>query len=372
MSDRGVIRPDGDELEAVLWLRALPGLSDSKLHELVTRYGSARAALSAPAPVLGERAASLRDSPVVRGRIESALRTIDRLNVTVLTRSSPSYPERLAHLHDPPFVLFARGRLELLERPIVAIVGSRRATTYGLDVARLLAGDLARAGLVVVSGMARGIDGAAHVAALEHGTIGVLGCGVDVVYPTEHGELHRRVAEEGLLLSEFLPGTGVRPFRFPQRNRILAALAAGVVVVEASEKSGALITAAHALELGREVFAVPGPIGRPTSVGSNRLIQDGAALVADAADVLDGLGFAVALRDRTPGGEAARPPAGLDGRLLRLWESLEPEPRHVDEIARGAGLASAETLVGLLELELRGHARQLPGMRFGRAVARLG
>lgn len=358
--------PEPEELRALLELRALPGIGDLKLAALLERYGTARRALAAPAEALGERAAAERGTARIHGWVERALETIARWGVAVLKRESAAYPAVLRELHDPPALLFALGRLELLGRPAVAVVGSRHPTVYGAQAAAMLAADLSRAGVVVVSGMARGIDGAAHAAALGGGTIGVLGCGIDVVYPPEQAPLYERVAGEGLLLSEFLPGEPPLPHHFPRRNRVIAALARGVLVVEATERSGAMATVRHALELGRDVYAVPGPIGRPTSAGTNRLIQEGAKLVTTAADVLEELGMAAA----APGGETSAPPgppAGLAGDRLALWAALGDEPCHVDVIAAACGIRSEAALVALLDLELLGHARRLPGMQFVRA-----
>lgn len=379
-----------DELRALLHLRALPGIGDIRLRRLLDHYGTATAALSAPAKALGRDAAAARSTPPVLGRIERSLQTIDRLGIHVLTDVDPAYPPGLRHLHDPPPLVFARGRLELLRRPAIAVVGARRHTLYGGRLARDLAADLSRAGFVVISGLARGIDGAAHEAALDAGagdsggaTIGVLGCGIDVVYPREHAHLFARIAEEGLLLSEFLPGEPAVRYNFPRRNRIIAALADGVLVVEATGRSGTLITVDHALDLGRDVFAVPGPIDRPTSEGTNRLIQQGAMLVTSVADIATalktpGIDSTASVELGTVGTVTAAPtprvatratmtaPPDLKGELLRLWRRLEVDPLHVDELASACGISTSSALIALLELELRGHARQLVGMRFVR------
>ena len=227
----------------------------------------------------------------------------------------------------------------------------------------MLAAGLARAGVVVVSGLARGTDAAAHEGALAGGTVAVLGCGIDVAYPPEHRALQERIAGQGLVLTEFPPGTPPLRHHFPQRNRLIAALSRGVVVVEASARSGALITANRALDLGREVFAVPGPIGRRTSEGTNALLRDGARIVLDATDILAELG----LPAPEPDGAGAAPPAGLSGPALAVWQALSAESRHVDEVAARAGLDPAAALRALLELELLGCARQTAGMRYARA-----
>jgi DNA processing protein len=237
--------------------------------------------------------------------------------------------------------------------------------------------------LVVVSGLALGIDGVAHEAALDAdgGTIAVLGCGIDVLYPREHRRLYDRVAAQGLLLSEFTPGEPPLRYHFPRRNRIIAALAQGVLVVEASRRSGSLITVDQATDLGRDVLAVPGPIGRESSAGTNELIRDGAAVVLGVDDIMDALGMsgpkgasdgmaagAPELAATRPAPELP-PPAGLEGEALLLWSTMGEEPRHASELAGRCGLDPSATLVHLLTLELEGHARQLAGLRFVRMPA---
>ena len=372
---------DLEELRALLHLRALPGLGDVRIGRLLDRYGSALAALEAPPEMLGA-AAEVRGSRRVLGHVERSLETIERLGLHVLLEEDAWYPPGARELHDPPPILFARGRLELLVRPAIAVVGARRHTEYGARIAAMLAGELADAGFAVVSGMARGIDAAAHLAALEAagegGTIGVLGCGVDVVYPRSHGRLYERIAREGLLISEFLPGEPAQRHNFPRRNRIIAALSEGVLVVEAGERSGALITADHALDLGREVFAVPGPIDRATSVGTHRLIREGATLVSSVLDIVTELKRADltgtardaewATKDEQPGLPFdPDPPPGLSGVPLRVWKRLEPDPLHIDELVSACGLDPARTVAALLELELAGLARKVTPMRFARA-----
>ena len=213
--------------------------------------------------------------------------------IVKIARGTKYYPARLNDLHDPPSNLYIKGDIHLLHQPMIAIVGSRTASTEGIQNASMLAKALARAGLLILSGMAKGIDGAAHRACIElgvgHFTVAVFGTGVDVIYPREHIELAKAIGQQGLLLSEFPPGTGPQRFHFPRRNRIIAALALGVVVVEAAEKSGSLITARLAADLGREVFAVPGSIQNPISGGCHLLIQQGAKLVRGPADILEEL-----------------------------------------------------------------------------------
>lgn len=304
---------------------------------------------------------------VARRRVDVVQRAMTELDVELIIYGSQAYPLALLHVPEPPPLLFVRGELSLLDRVIVAVVGSRQATEYGLTAARMLAQELAGAGVVVSSGLARGIDGAAHQGALEAGggTIAVLGCGVDIAYPREHAQLQEEIARRGLLLSEFLPGQPPLAHHFPRRNRIIAGLSRGVVVVEAPMRSGALITAGQALELGKDVFAVPGPITRVTSAGTNALLRDGAHFVMEVADVLDVVGVPT----RTvPKPTAAPPlpvlPADLPKEVHSLWAVLDDEPRHVDDLSARTGLAAAHVLASLLRLELNGLVRQVAGKRY--------
>lgn len=265
-------------------------------------------------------------------------------------------PSLLAAIHDPPPRLYVRGdaRLDLLAGPCVAVVGARACSGYGSHVARLLGRELAAAGVVVVSGLARGIDGEAHRGALEAGgaTVAVLGCGIDRDYPAAHAELARRIVVDGLVLSEYEPGVEPAPWRFPARNRIVAGLCAATVVVEARERSGALITADFALEEGREVFAVPGEITSALSAGTNALLRLGATPLTSPSDVLETLG----IEERRP---AAAEPAGAPGVLLAL---LRDGPASADELVRRSGLAADAVAVALTELELGGAASSADGV----------
>ena len=258
-----------------------------------------------------------------------------------LARSAPAFPPLLHAIHDPPPGLFLRGGAgaELLSRPAVAIVGARACSGYGASVARMLGRELARAGLLVVSGLARGVDAEAHRGALEAGepTVAVLGCGIDRDYPAAHAQLARQIGEAGLLVSEYAPGVEPAPWRFPARNRIVAGLCRAAVVVEARERSGALITADLALEEGREVFSVPGEIGSALSAGTNALLKLGASPLTTAADVLASFGLEEARRSADDG-------------LLDLL------PATADELVRRTGMTAAEVARVLVELELAGAA----------------
>ena len=268
--------------------------------------------------------------------------------IRCIRRRDSVFPRLLAAIHDPPPRLYARGAAEvaLLAEPAVAIVGARACSAYGRSVTRSLARELAAAGLVVVSGMARGIDGEAHRGALEGGgrTVAVLGCGIDRDYPAAHAELARRIAEDGLVLSEYEPGVEPAPWRFPARNRIIAGLCNAAVVVEARDRSGALITADFALEEGRDVLAVPGEITSALSAGTNALLKLGATPVTSATDVLELYGIEP---------QAARR-GSLDPIAAALMAHLRDAALTADELVRASGLDPGEAAAALMELELAG------------------
>jgi DNA processing protein len=268
--------------------------------------------------------------------------------VRVLRRGEAAYPPLLEQLYDAPRRIFLRGEApaELLARPAVAVVGARSCSAYGAEVGRMLGRELAAAGVLVVSGLARGIDGEAHRGALAAGgpTVGVLGCGIDRDYPRSHAGLARRIVDTGLIVSEYPPGVEPAPWRFPARNRLIAGLCLATVVVEARERSGALITADFALELGRDVFAVPGEITAARSAGTNNLLRQGAAPLLAVDDVLGAIGVE----------RAAPAPTAVSPAAAQLLELLADSPRGADELARACGRTSAEVAAVLVELELAG------------------
>jgi DNA processing protein len=276
--------------------------------------------------------------------------------VRFLGRHDCGYPALLRELHDPPPGLFLRGsaEVELLALPAVAVVGARACSSYGAQVARLLGRELAAAGVVVISGLARGVDGEAHRGALEAKgtTTAVLGCGIDRDYPAAHAQLAARICESGLVVSEYAPGVEPAPWRFPARNRVIAGLAAATIVVEARERSGALITADFALEAGREVFAVPGEITSSLSSGTNGLLRLGATPLTSAADVLDGLGVERAQPQHDPLGETA----------ARVLTTLSTEPAGVNDLVSTMGLDAASVATALAELELAGEVAEADGL----------
>lgn len=305
-----------------------------------------------------------------RQRADFELSRLQQLDISLLPQTSSLYPPCLREIHDAPPLLFYRGDPECLAAPVVALIGSRACSAYGRQVSCALAGELAAMGVTVISGLAYGIDGAAHRGALAAGgkTAGVLGCGIDIIYPKKHGPLYEAIGGQGLLLSEYPPGTAPDSFRFPARNRIISGLAAAVVVVEATLQSGSLITARLALDQGREVFAVPGRIDSVKSAGTHRLIQQGAYLVHSVQDIIEELGILPRqVRGvQQPGSGAAQVAAGADE--ARLLECLDVYPLDIDSIVRVTGIDTAAIHGMLLQLELDGRIRQLPGQLYERTV----
>ena len=297
-----------------------------------------------------------------------ALRTLQRadaLGMGVLWPAHPSYPSLLGAIVDPPLVLWTHGLPDCLARPAVALVGSRHATMAGREVAHALAAGLAAAGVVVASGFARGVDAAAHRGALTTGwSLAVLGCGLDVAYPSDHGTLRQQVAASGLLLSEFPPGVAPQPHHFPLRNRTLSGLCHAVVVVQAAERSGSLITARMALEQGREVMAVPGDVRTGVNAGGHALIRDGARLVERAADVLEELGWLPQAPgwDGSPSRPSPEPPSPHDASLPALL--AREDGMTLDDLLRETGRSSTNLLGELLDLELAGLVRRDAAGRF--------
>lgn len=324
-------------LEAGLALALLPGVGSVRFGELLALHGSAQAALARM-----PRAEAAAAGAAARAQLDRMAALGGRL----LLRGRPEYPALLLDLPDPPPVLFAVGSAGWLDRPQVAIVGTRTATSYGLAVARDLARAAAAGGLVVTSGLARGVDAAAHLGALSAagGTIAVLGTGVDVPYPRSNAALHREIAQHGLILSETPPGDRADAGSFPRRNRVIAALAAVTVVVQAGHRSGALITAGRALDLGRPVAAVPGPIDVAAHAGSNELLRDGAHVVTCAADLLQLAGAAPR--------PAYVPP--LAGPEAAVWQALADGPADLDALLVRTGLPARECAVAVGALELAG------------------
>jgi len=349
-------------------LRAVEGVGPVLFRRLLERFETPEQVFRASSGALGtvrgvtpQVAAALADAACQRFAEKECSR-IEQAGVRLLSFLDADFPRRLFEIGDPPPLLYLRGQLPLWD-PAVAVVGSRRASREGLKAAEHLAAALAGSGVLVVSGLARGIDTAAHRGALAGGgtTTAVLGCGLDVTYPPENRLLTEQIAEQGCLLSEFPMGTQPLAEHFPRRNRIISGLSRGVLVVEAVEKSGSLITANYALEQGREVMAVPGPISTATNRGSNRLIKQGAQLVDCVDDILS------ATRITSSGSlplfeqKGLAPRCSLTPREAAVYELVAQGPRHLDEITQALELTPGEVSAMVLGLELKGMLLQLPG-----------
>ncbi|PID71970.1 MAG: DNA-protecting protein DprA [Desulfobulbus propionicus] len=331
-------------------------------------FAAAGAMLEVPGvgPSLRKRFQDQAVLAAAQKRADRELEQLQQRNISFLSISSAYYPKLLKNIPEPPVVLYCKGDLALLDKPGVAVVGSRSATDYGKRVSTMLAQELSCQGLSIISGGAYGIDAAAHEGALqgEGTTCAVLGCGIDVVYPKVHQQLFQAIEQDGLLLSEYPLGAKPEPFRFPARNRIISGLATGVVVVEATLKSGSLITARLALDQGREVFAVPGRIDSIKSSGCHRLIQQGAHLVNNAEDIIHELGFVTTGRLTREQGENTVSAPHLENEEETLLSFIDIYPVDIDTLLRLSGLNSNIIHSLLLQLELKGLIRQLPGQQY--------
>lgn len=362
-----------DELAAWLRLLGTSGIGRSSARKLLAVFGSPQAVLDASLSALrlhvdaGAATALQKVEPDAQALMEATwawLQAGGEVQRDVVTLGDPAYPDALLHTADPPLLLYAQGRTELLNRAGIAIVGSRNATPQGVANARAFAAHLGGAGLVIVSGLARGIDGAAHEGALDAGgsTIAVVGTGLDRVYPRAHLALAHRIGREGLIISEYPLGTPPLNAHFPQRNRIIAGLCCGTLVVEAAVQSGSLITARLAAEAGREVFAIPGSIHTPQARGCHALIRQGAKLVDSAQDILEELRPALGTPARAPSPDATQDaPAGDP-----LLEAMGFDPVPLDALVDRTGRPAAELNARLLELELSGEVARMPGQLFQR------
>lgn len=366
---------DFDAGELAAWLRLIetPGVGRESARRLLAAFGSPQAAVTASTvqrrQVVGPAQASALEQPAQRhdalmAATQSWLARDDGLSRHIVTLGDPDYPQALLESADPPLLLYALGRIDLLSATSVAIVGSRHPTPQGRENAASFARQLAGAGLTVVSGMALGIDGAAHAAALEMpaSTVAVVGTGLDTVYPRRHHELARCMAENGLIVSEYSLGTPPLAAQFPQRNRIIAGMTLGTLVVEATLQSGSLITARLAVEAGRDVFAIPGSIHAAQSRGCHALIKQGAKLVESAQDVLDELRPEAAASGSASAAEPAPAPESA------LLQAIGHDPIGLDELVNRTGWSAADLNVRLLDLELQGQVARLPGQRFQRIV----
>jgi len=353
-----------------LGLRSVPGVGNRLFLNLLQQFGEPEKVFAASREaLLHVDGVSDRLSSVIKGyeipeEVHEDLALVEKNGVGIITFSDSDYPTLLRHIHDPPPVLYVYGRL----RPDslnIAIVGSRNATPYGCTVTEHLSGDLSQRGFTIVSGMARGIDSTAHMGALAAGgkTIAVLGCGLGTIYPAENRKLFHRIAENGAVVSEFSFTTPPEAHNFPVRNRIISGLSLGTVIVEATHQSGSLITARLAAEQGREVFAVPGSVKSFKSMGTHRLIKEGAKLVEHADDIIEELNIAEeALPDDTSVASSIR----LTSAEEKVLDKLSPYPIHIDNLVRELSLSAGQVLGLLLQLELKGLVTQTPGKFFAR------
>jgi DNA processing protein len=353
-----------------LALARVKGLGAVSFKKLTTRFVDPTAAFSAAPAELEQVEGLHRDAidGIVAfsdwAEIDEEIERARDAGIAIVPFTNPNYPARLRTIADPPPFLYVKGNILTDDDKAVAIVGSRSASEYGRRVARDLARGLASLGFTVVSGMARGIDGSAHESALQAGgrTIAVLGSGVERAYPAEHELLYRRIGENGAVLSELPIGTRPLAFNFPARNRLISGLSLGVVVVEATEKSGSLITATLAVEQGREVFAVPGEVGSSRSRGAHRLIRQGAKLVESVDDIIEEI--APQLLDRTGSATQRAPrvlPQNASDTARTIFALLQENTLQVDQVIERTGMSAAQVLETLLDLELQGLLRQLPG-----------
>ena len=310
----------------------------------------------------------------VTAKVASIQQDCERLGISVIASSDPRFPDPLRHTHDAPLVLYTQGDVSVLSHDQIGVVGSRHATRAGLDHARTFAAELSRRNLVITSGLALGVDGAAHAGALEAGapTVAVIGSGLDRVYPSQHRRLAARLIDQGLMVSEYPPGTPARAAHFPQRNRIISGLSRGILVVEAGLKSGSLITARLALEQGREVFAIPGSVHSPVARGCHHLIKQGARLVDTVDDILEELGTWWSFQgecnadngrndDPTTAMPVAKSGAGLASREIAVFEALGYDPQSTDALSLATGLPADQLMQALLLLELQGLVGSAPG-----------
>ncbi|SPP63393.1 DNA-processing protein DprA [Nitrospira lenta] len=368
---------DSTQLTSWLLLQSIDGVGDRTALKLVQAFGTPAGALAAPSGDLrrigcsAELAEAIRRGADLRIRhlIDRQVTLVERLAIQVVTLTDPLYPKRLKAIPDPPPLLYYTGALHEQDGAALAIVGGRSATSAGKALTEEIAQELARGGWTIVSGMARGIDAAAHRGALagQGRTIAVLGCGVDQTYPPEHDQLRRQIEAQGAVLAELPVGSPPQSHHFPRRNRIISGLSVGVLVAEAAMNSGSLITAKLALEQGREVFALPGSVKEARCRGSNGLIKQGARLIECAADMIEELLPQVepAVRVRMVSGVTGASVRGeLGPEEQRIYEVLSPVAQSVDVVIERTGLSAATVAATMLALELRGFVRQLPGPQY--------
>ncbi len=356
------------EREALISLAAFVPFGPVRIKLLIEYFGSATKAYSVSSKKLreiglGEKLVSEFDKHRRSFKYEEYAAKLDKYSIRVITQKDDQYPKLLLEIENAPTVLYVRGELKQADSVAIAVVGSRKVTSYGKEVAYKIASELAASGITVVSGLALGVDSIAHQAALDVGgrTIAVLGNGLDTVYPPTHRVLAQKIVKNGALISEYPLGYPAMPYNFPQRNRIVSGISLGVVVIEGTEKSGTLLTASHAAAQGREVFAVPGPITSPNAGAPNILLRNGAKLVTSAKDILEELDLGT--RHLAIGNREILPETKEE---IELFAILEIEPLHVDEITRRLGKDTGVVLSTITTMELKGMIKNIGNGVYGR------
>ncbi len=362
---------DETKLRSMLTLMAVPNVGETRLRYLVDTFKTPENVFQTPVeqltalPNISQNLAN--DILTFRNPrwVDKQLSQIDKHGVRIISLWDNNYPAQLRTIFDPPPVLFIKGQLLPEDAFAMAIVGTRRATHYGRQMAKTLSTNLSQRGISIISGLARGIDSVAHKSAIIAGgrTIAVLGSGLDVIYPPENRKLFAEIELNGAIISEFPMGTRPEAGNFPGRNRVISGLSLGVLIVEAPEKSGALLTADFALDQGREVFALPGNVTSPMSAGTNHLLKSGAKIVTDVEDIIDELRHlpqSISQRKKLDKKEAPK----LSGKESGIYQALSTEPIHIDLLSEQTGLQTSELLGHLLQMELKGAVTQLPGKLF--------
>lgn len=352
-----------------LMLAGAEGVGPVKYKNLIDRFSQFESLkANANGDIFKECGLSKTQADKIQGfvnwdKIDKIIEQAARLDVKIICLGQADYPEYLANIYSPPPIIYVKGRMDLLNKPAVSIVGSRTPTPYGRSMANKIASELAGHGMMIISGLAWGIDAEAHKAALDVGgmTGAVFGCGLDIIYPNDHKELANRMLENGFWISEFAFGTAPERHNFPRRNRVISGLSLAVVVVEAASKSGALVTADLAVEQGKDVFAVPGPADSPKSNGTINLIKQGAFVATSAADILENLGWQTDKKSAMAGIEKAALNINLEPDEQKVCDLIGRGPLHIDELMRSLGFSTSKLSVILLKLELAGLIARRPG-----------
>lgn len=358
-------------LQALLALFSVSGIGATRMRSLISRFGTPQSVLKASVRDLCsiEGIDKITAQKIKEGPSDSfvnwQLKHLEDQDVSIVSFWDNNYPELLKRIYDPPAFLFIKGNVDLLNSPSIAIVGTRGPTQYGKSHTEKISRGLSENGITIISGFARGVDSIAHKAALESGgnTIAVLGNGIDIVYPAENKILRSHFKNNGLFISEYPFGTKPDAGNFPKRNRIISGLSVGILVTEAAEKSGALLTAMYALDQNKEIFALPGPVNSPKSFGPNNLIKQGAILVQDYVDILEELAAQLNYKQK---GKKEIKPVDLTTKEQQVYEHLYEKPLHIDQIALKCEISVSEALTVLLTLELMGVVRQMAGKMFCR------